>query len=378
MEFLARHVLELLMLTLAGLVHAYAAWRLRERFGAALAALLLGLALGALCFGLLLDAERIHRYFPSWFYSTFRGVYLAWLMIAIGVFGIHLLIRTVTGRAPQKHSPTRRRLLQASYAAPVAALGYGTFIERERFQIREVDIPMPKLPRELHGLRIVQITDVHLGDFLSERDFSRVIDMANDTRANLGIMTGDLITRRGDPVDACIRQLARIKADAGVIGCLGNHEIYADAQDYVAAQAARVGIDFLRKRSRAFTFNGRRIHFAGVDYQARRYGPYLVGAEKLIVPGETNVLLSHNPDVFRIAPEKGFDLTLAGHTHGGQIAIEYLNPTLNAARFATPWVAGYYHERGASLYVSRGIGTIGVPARIGVPPEVTLIRLCAT
>lgn len=366
------------MLTLAGLVHAYAAWRLRGRFGAALTVLLLGLALGALCFGLLLDAERIHRYFPTWFYSTFRGVYLAWLMIAIGIFAIHLLIRAVTRRPLEQHSPQRRRFLQASYAAPVVALGYGTFIEREQFGIREVDIPIPRLPRELHGLRIVQITDVHLGEFLSERQLSRVIDMANETRANMGIMTGDLITRRGDPVDACIRQLARIKAEAGVIGCLGNHEIYADAQEYVTAQAARFGVEFLRKRSRPFTFNGQRIHFAGVDYQAKRFGPYLVGAEKLIVPGDVNVLLSHNPDVFRVAPEKGFDLTLAGHTHGGQIAIEYLNPALNAARFATPWVAGYYHERGASLYVSRGIGTIGVPARIGVPPEITLIRLCAT
>jgi hypothetical protein len=137
-------------------------------------------------------------------------------------------------------------------------------------------------------------------------------------------------------------------------------------------------MDFLRSRTRKLVFNGHPLYFSGVDYQSRSRGPMLADAEKLAVPGEINILLSHNPDVFRISPQKGFQLTLSGHTHGGQIAVEYLNPHLNAARFVTPFVAGYYHERGGSLYVSRGVGTIGVPARIGVPPEVTLIRLCAT
>ena len=86
--------------------------------------------------------------------------------------------------------------------------------------------PSRTLPKDLDGLRIVQITDIHLSPFLSEREFAAAIDMANETRANIALVTGDLITRPGDPLDACLRQLARLRADAGVLGCLGNHEIY--------------------------------------------------------------------------------------------------------------------------------------------------------
>ena len=82
-------------------------------------------------------------------------------------------------------------------------------------------VPIANLPKDLEGLRIVQITDIHLSPFLSEREFAAAIDMANETRANIALVTGDLITRPGDPLDACLRQLARLRADAGVLGCLG-------------------------------------------------------------------------------------------------------------------------------------------------------------
>ncbi len=378
MDFAIRHVLELALIGVSAPLQMHVAWRLRNhpRVPRALLVGASALLLAWMAFALCLDAVRVHTQFPTWVYPVFRGTYLAWMMIVIGGFVLHLCFRAIF-KQWAAHSPQRRQFLHATYAAPAAALGYGAFIERKNFQLREVDIPIAKLPKELHGLRIAQVTDVHLGDFLSERQLAHVIGMANETKPHLAIMTGDLITKRGDPLDECLRQLRRLKADAGVLGCLGNHEIYARAEDYVAENAARLGMDFLRRRSRRLVFNGKAIHFTGVDYQAKRFGPYLQSMEQLVAPGEINVLLSHNPDVFRVAPEKGFDLTLAGHTHGGQIAVEYLNPVLNAASFVTPYVAGYYHERGASLYVSRGVGTIGVPARIGVPPEITLIRLCA-
>ena len=104
---------------------------------------------------------------------------------------------------------------------------------------------------------------------------------------------------------------------------------------------------------------------------------YLENAGELVQLGMPNVLLSHNPDVFPIARQKGFDLTLSGHTHGGQITFEVLHQNVSIARFYTPYVYGLYEEDGASAYVTRGIGTVGVPARLGAPPEVSLIRLCA-
>jgi predicted MPP superfamily phosphohydrolase len=103
-----------------------------------------------------------------------------------------------------------------------------------------------------------------------------------------------------------------------------------------------------------------------------------VGAEKLVMPGAFNVLLSHNPDVFPVAAKQGYPLTIAGHTHGGQIRVEILNMDLNPGLYYTHFVDGLYRRGPASIFVSRGIGTIAVPARIGAPPEVALLRLCRT
>jgi hypothetical protein len=111
-----------------------------------------------------------------------------------------------------------------------------------------------------------------------------------------------------------------------------------------------------------------------VDYQ-RSGREYLRGAERLVLPGAYNLLLSHNPDVFPVAVEKGYDLTMAGHTHGGQVNVEILHEPINAARFFTPFVYGLYRRGAAAEYVTRGIGTIGIPARIGAPPEIALLRL---
>ena len=100
--------------------------------------------------------------------------------------------------------------------------------------------------------------------------------------------------------------------------------------------------------------------------------------KELVRPDAFNLLLSHNPDVFPVAARKGFPLTISGHTHGGQVRVEILQQDLNVARFFTPYVDGVYQENGSSIFVSRGIGTIGMPARLGAPPEVALIRLWRT
>ena len=95
----------------------------------------------------------------------------------------------------------------------------------------------------------------------------------------------------------------------------------------------------------------------------------------MVLPGAYNILLSHNPDVFPVAADKGYDLTLAGHTHGGQVNVEILDQSINAARFFTPYVYGLYRRGAAAEYVTRGVGTISIPARIGAPPEIALVRL---
>jgi len=98
----------------------------------------------------------------------------------------------------------------------------------------------------------------------------------------------------------------------------------------------------------------------------------------VIEHGALNVLLQHNPDVFPVAAQQGFGLTVSGHTHGGQVNVEILRQNLNVARVFTPYVDGIYKKGNSTIFVSRGIGTIGMPVRLGAPPEVALIRLCRT
>jgi predicted MPP superfamily phosphohydrolase len=134
---------------------------------------------------------------------------------------------------------------------------------------------------------------------------------------------------------------------------------------------------FLRHQSEPLRFGSATLNLAGVDYQPISK-PYLPHAEALTRPDAFNVLLSHNPDVFPTAARKGFPLTIAGHTHGGQVRFEILRQDLNIVRFITPYYDGLYQENGSSIFVSRGIGTIALPARLGAPPEVALLRLCRT
>jgi predicted MPP superfamily phosphohydrolase len=348
-----------------------------RRQGLVLAAIAVSTVL--LSLGYFLEFNQVSRHLPAWWATWLQCASIVETMSLIGVSIALPFLHRTRERAPQ-FQIARRNFLQTTGAslclAPVAATAFG-IVTRNRFQVSEVHIPVPNLPKDLDGLKIVQLSDIHLSAFLSERELARAIDMANETRSQIALVTGDLITRHGDPLDACLGQLARLRADAGVLGCLGNHEIYTESEGYVTAQGRGLGIEFLRHEARGLRFGGAAINVAGVDYQ-RKHFPYLKGAEKLVAPGSLNILLSHNPDVFPVAAAQGFDVTIAGHTHGGQIDFELLHQHMNAARYFTPYVRGLYREGKSFVYVSSGLGTIGVPVRIGAPPEISLLRLCAT
>ena len=330
--------------------------------------------------GFLLRFARVSQHFPPWWSGWGRGLIFAWAFLSVFLVAAMLISRWWL-QPTSGHSPARRAFLHTTQAAllctPAIVTGYAVFIERVDLSLREQDLMFPDLPKDLDGLRLVQLSDIHLSPFLSERELARAVDMANETRAHLALVTGDLISTARDPLDICLKQLSRLRADAGVFGCLGNHEIYANAEDYVEQQGARMGQRYLRQRAESLKFGQATLNLAGVDYQRSRK-PYLVGAEQMIAPDAFNVLLSHNPDVFPVAARQGYPLTIAGHTHGGQVRIEILHEDLNVARFFTPYVDGLYRRDKAAVFVSRGIGTIALPARIGSPPEVNLLRLCRT
>lgn len=274
--------------------------------------------------------------------------------------------------------PQRRRFLQTlgftAVAAPLAAASAGFVKTQQDAIVNAVDIPIPNLPRDLEGFRIVQISDIHLSPFLHRPQLARAVDLANEQRGNLALVTGDLISYEGDPLDDCLAELRRLRSDIGTYGCLGNHEIAAQSEEYTTRQGARMGMRFLRHETAELKVGEARLNLAGVDYQ-RKNQPYLVGARALQRAGAVNVLLSHNPDVFPVAAEQGWDVTIAGHTHGGQISLEYLGPGLNPAHFFTPFTFGRYNLGPNMLFVTSGLGTITVPVRFGVPPEIAVITL---
>jgi uncharacterized protein len=320
------------------------------------------------------------RWIPAPFRGTLVAVGNLWGMLSAASLAFYYVYRFFARRLSPAHSPARRGFIHAAgtvaVAAPFAVAAFGAIVERTNFQVKEVDLPIPGLHPDLEGLRIGQLSDLHISPWLSVRQAGRAVDMLNELKPHLTVITGDLITQVGDPLDETIRELARLRADLGLLGCLGNHEVYARCQNYTTREAARYGIDMLRGSSRLLRWGNGVLNVSGVDFQ--RYVQrhiYLRDVEKLVVPGVTNLLLSHNPDVFPVAVRKGYDAMLAGHTHGGQVTVEIFSQTLNFARFVTPYVAGLYRLDGKSCYVTAGIGTIGMPVRLGVPPEITLARL---
>jgi uncharacterized protein len=333
------------------------------------------LAIFALCGYFVVRESRsptVWRLVPPVAHTVIPPTIAVWFF-GLACTGILVLLRDAI--PPFKSG--RREFLRKSTAllcvTPAAALGIA-IIKRKDFRINEIDLPFPGLASDLHGLKLLQLSDIHLGSFYGVNDLSRVIDASNNLKADIAFITGDLITLPWDPLDKCLVELRRLRASLGVWGCMGNHEHYCRLERYVQIKASQFGIGFLRQQAAFLTVGASRLNLVGVDYQPFDT-PYLVDIEPLLAVGSFNLLLSHNPDVFPVAAQKGFDLTLAGHTHGGQVNVEILRQNLNVTRFYTPYTKGLYNLPTSSLYVNSGLGTIGMPVRIGAPPEITLIRL---
>lgn len=311
--------------------------------------------------------------------------------------------------------PSRRYFFRSASmlagAVPFMTTVYGFAAERLNYQVRRIEIPIANLPPALDGMKIVQLSDIHLSGYMPRSQVRRAVDMANDLGGHLAVVTGDFITGVNDPIADCIDELRELRAPLGVWGCNGNHEIYARAEATAEALFAEAGMKLLRHENAQIAFRGVQFNLIGVDYQRERTTtgqrvqmlPYLNPLVRRDMP---NILLSHNPNSFNRAAELGIELSLAGHTHGGQIQVEILDHRLSPARFITDYIAGAFYrplympainDRAlrdvnyvatnamptgshsqpalAALYVNRGIGTVGAPVRLGVPPEITLITL---
>ncbi len=269
----------------------------------------------------------------------------------------------------------RRRQWRQTFAAILRA----AMIEPHQIEVTSQTIVVEKLPDEFHGLRIVQLSDIHHSPFLDEDRISEAVRMANDLGPDLVALTGDYISHSRDYIVPCARALGRLRAAHGVFAVLGNHDHWTDGammRDALAEQGIRVLCNESERIERGSSY----VRIAGVDDLMVRRDDLRKALEETN-PHETRILLSHNPAIIREAARAGVDLVLSGHTHGGQINWRLL--TGRKDRKTDRWLRrpsrrlmrGYARLGSTQLYVNRGLGTVVVPLRYGCPPEVTLLEI---
>jgi hypothetical protein len=269
---------------------------------------------------------------------------------------------------------TRRSLLArgafASVGSAVLARSTWAHDEEDYPLVRWVTLSHALLPEPFDGIRIAQISDVHAGAFMPPERLDQVRGVVESLAPDLVAFTGDQLDRRAVDAELFVHGFAGLAAPLGAFGVLGNHDHLASAELAVAALDA-VGATALVNSGVLLEREGATILLAGVDDLD---GP--VGADFSVVgrhPAHFRILLCHQPRGWARARRAGAEITLAGHTHGGQIA--FPSRGVNLARLSTRYLAGPYESHGHLLFVSRGIGVGAVPVRYGSPPEIDIITL---
>ena len=283
-----------------------------------------------------------------------------------------------SGPAPPL-DPGRRRLLANAvnlgvlgFSAALTGVGYGE--ARRRPILEELSIPIPNLPPALEGLRIVQITDLHIGPTITRDFVEAAVEDAMRLRPDLVAVTGDLVDGYIPQIRDHVAPVAGLSAPLGVYFVTGNHEYFWGA-DAWEAEVGRMGLTVLHNDHRLVEKGGGRLLVAGVtDVTGGLFSPRHhsdpVSALGVAPDADVRILLAHQPRSCFAAAGAGFDLQLSGHTHGGQFI-----PWNFLVRLQQPFVLGLHRFGGMWVYVSRGTGYWGPPLRLGIPSEVTLLTL---
>jgi predicted MPP superfamily phosphohydrolase len=286
---------------------------------------------------------------------------------------------------PRRHFLTRAAASSAFLVGGSSSL-YGALKGRHDYSLEQVSLKIPGLSRGLSGYSIAQLSDVHIGVYVGDAELAIAEELLRRAKPDLIVLTGDLLdndARLAPQLGRFVRRLAPL-ARHGVVAVSGNHDYFAGVEE-MASAVERGGGRMLRNDSLIIGDEAAGFALLGVDdVWARRDGggpdleralaslPRLGG---LIAPARDlpRVLMCHNPSFFAEAAGQ-VALQVSGHTHGGQV-----NLGVRPADYLLPggWVAGRYDVDGSILYVNRGFGTVGPPARVGAPPEVTHLVLTA-
>lgn len=278
----------------------------------------------------------------------------------------------------------------------LAGLLVGSTVWVYKFKVHRIDVSIKNLPEAFEGLRVVQLSDIHLGSWLSIKPLQRAVDQANALNPDIIVFTGDMVNYSTSEVRGFERTLAQLRAPMGIYAILGNH----DYGDYVSWKSNEekeenlqqmvdfydtLGWKLLRNETVKIKIDSATLLIAGVENWSatsrfKKYGDLKKTMEN-VTYGDLNILLSHDPTHWETEVSKDypkFDLTLSGHTHGMQMGIEAFGLKWSPARYLYDHWAGLTHVdtpggHKSYMYVNRGLGHIAYPGRVGILPEITLV-----
>ena len=300
--------------------------------------------------------------------------YLQLLLLLLGpVVALGILVGLVTGDA--RLGGSIALVSTVGVFAIGMLLGYAG---SRRLRVRRLTVQHPALPEALDGLRIVQLSDLHVGPHTSRRHLARVREATAAARPDLIVVTGDLVDDHSGDVAVYEQTLGALAAPLGVFAVAGNHDVYA-GWPAVRAALERLPLTVLVNESRTLRHRGAELVVAGTGDPAGGRGGTATGGPDLratladVPPGAFLVVLAHNPALWPPLAKAGVPLTLSGHTHWGQLAIPAIGWSL-----ASPFLdhaMGSYEEDGRLLYIHPGTNYWGIPFRLGTPAEVAVLEL---
>ena len=256
---------------------------------------------------------------------------------------------------------------------------YGYLGGQRQLRVSRIEFPLAHWPTTSPHLTIAHISDLHIGTNLTPQELETYVQRVNQLRPDLILLTGDILDSNPAHIPDFFPYLNALHARHGVFACLGNHDGYAGTQAVAAGLADHTHITLLRDQVVQLAITGTTLHLIGLDDRGKDWARGL-DADTILthlradLPSqEPTILLSHRPDIFPAAAGLDIDLTLSGHTHGGQFALPFQSQQLNLARFITRFPRGRYSLGNCFLYVNRGLGVTGQRIRLFTPREIALL-----
>jgi predicted MPP superfamily phosphohydrolase len=248
--------------------------------------------------------------------------------------------------------------------------------EANTIEIEQITINLKRLPKNLDGFRIVHLSDIHHSPLTNLEHIKRAIEISNDLRPDMFILTGDYVSHESEYIEPVAEVLGELKSVYGTFACLGNHDHWTNA-DLVTSSFRAAGINVLINEGFRLSAKGESFWLCGVD-------DFMMGKTNLRAAlkgselDEMKLLLSHNPAVFKRAVYSNIDLVLSGHTHGGQVKLREPREKVFFPNMRRRLTSGLHRRKDSQIYITRGIGTVVLPVRYQCPPEISVLELRAT